>query len=127
MFAQTFSEDPGRIGQFVKESHCKIKIWVTSSIWCITECSIGVVLTQNMFLNKKLVYSDTFHTLCEVIGREWAGNRVLELWERLFEGLGNYTRGMAGSGSEYTNFIHKSSLFGCINNNRDHKPCLRSK
>ena len=104
MFGQTFSEDLGRIGQFVKESHCKIKIWVTSSIWCITECSIGVALTQNIFLNKKIVYSDTFHTLCEVIGREWTGNRVLELWERLFEGLGNYTRGVAGSGSEYTTF-----------------------
>ena len=60
MFGQTFSEDLGRIGQFVKESHCKIKIWVTSSIRCITKCSIGVALTQNIFLNEKIVYSDTF-------------------------------------------------------------------
>ena len=49
MFGQTFSEDLGRIGQFVKESHCKIKNRLTSAIGGISTCCSGIELLGNMF------------------------------------------------------------------------------
>ena len=49
MFGQTFSEDLGRIGQFVKESHCKIKNRLTSAIGGISTCRSGIELLENMF------------------------------------------------------------------------------
>ena len=49
MFGQTFSEDLGRIGQFVKESHCKIKIRLSCAIGGISTCRSGIELLENMF------------------------------------------------------------------------------
>ena len=52
MFGQTFSEDLGRIGQFVKESHSKIKIRLTSAIGGISTCRSGVELLEKIFPSK---------------------------------------------------------------------------
>ena len=49
MFGQTFSEDLGRIDQFVKESHSKIKIRLTSAIGSISTYRSGVELLENIF------------------------------------------------------------------------------
>ena len=63
MFGQTFSEDLGRIGQFVKESRCKIKIRLTSAIGCINTCRSGVELCEKIFPSKNGWFFEPFRTL----------------------------------------------------------------
>ena len=49
MFAQTFSEDLGRIHQFGKESHSKIKIRLTLVVGGISTRRNGTELLENIF------------------------------------------------------------------------------
>ena len=74
MFGQTFSEDLGRIGQFVKESHSKIKIRLTSAIGGISTCRSGVELLENIFPKIISWCFGLFRTPRCVFGRETCEN-----------------------------------------------------
>ena len=81
MFGQTFSEDLGRIGQFVKESHSKIKIRLTSAIGGISTCRSGVELLEKYFQVIMDGALNRFAPSGGTIGEKPAKTPIWRLWE----------------------------------------------
>ena len=90
MFAQTVFEDLSKIGQFVKESHSKIKIWLTSAIGCISTCRSGVELLEKIFPSKISWCFGPFRTPRIVFRRECCEKPNLAALRAVFEHYRTY-------------------------------------